>query len=124
MSYTARRPAATTMAALILAFPYTVLVVCFLLRIDLGPIFGVDPHPDGARLLTSTVIALVTLAMNVAATVIGGVGTIRDLRSARGPFAHPARLITTAVALANVVLSAAGFVIDQYPCWIGVPNCD
>jgi hypothetical protein len=38
--------------------------------------------------------------------------------------ATPLNLVVAVVALSFVVLFIVGIVVDQYPCWTGVPNCD
>ncbi len=38
--------------------------------------------------------------------------------------AKPLNLVLVVAALVVVLAFVAGMVIDQYPCWIGVPNCD
>jgi hypothetical protein len=119
-----RRLPPSTVAAVVLAIPYAALVACVLLNIDLGPTLGVTPYPDGARNLPSTLVAFGVLAMAVAALVVGIAGTVGDMRAGRGLLGQPARLAAAVVALATIILSAAGFIIDQLPCWMGVPNCD
>jgi hypothetical protein len=114
------------MAAIIsfaLCLPMIVLFSQALLGIEpsLGPL---DPllRMEGSRLGSLIVLGLffllpVALGMNLAPI-------IRGARAGNGVAAHPANL---ALAVAILVLLAAilgSVIIDQYPCWIGVPNCD
>ena len=38
--------------------------------------------------------------------------------------AYPANLAVSFVILAAMLWILGAFIVDQYPCWIGVPNCD
>ena len=47
-------------------------------------------------------------------------------RNARGgrAFAHPARTLVGATVMLLLVLTWTSIVADQFPCFLGVPNCD
>ncbi len=47
-----------------------------------------------------------------------------DLRRGSRITAHPANLVIAGVTLAAIVLVISAIIVDQYRCWIGVPNCD
>lgn len=66
-------------------------------------------------LLTALLLVPIALAINIAA--------IR--RSVREGLKARPRNFSIAVSLLTVVLAlTVSFVINQYPCWMGVPNCD
>ena len=48
----------------------------------------------------------------------------RNARSGVRITAHPVNLLLAAVTLGLILAFAGAIVVDQYPCWIGVPNCD
>ncbi len=37
---------------------------------------------------------------------------------------YPANLILGAVIFVFIAMFVGGVIADQYPCWVGVPNCD
>ncbi len=48
----------------------------------------------------------------------------RNVRAGYGFTANPVNLLTAAALFTFISTLVTGFVIDQYPCWMGVPNCD
>jgi hypothetical protein len=72
----------------------------------------------------SQFIALVLFSLPVAAGIIAGRPIVRTLQAGGSLFAHPIHLIIIILILSTVVIGLAGFIIDQWPCFIGVPNCD
>jgi hypothetical protein len=49
---------------------------------------------------------------------------LRSARAGATLTSKPANLVVVAASLAFVLLFVVGIFVDQYPCWIGVPNCD
>jgi hypothetical protein len=76
------------------------------------------PYPPGQ------IIALGFFAIPVAAGIIAGRPIVRTLRTGGSLFAHPIHLIIVALILSTFVIGFASFLIDQWPCFMGVPNCD
>ena len=56
--------------------------------------------------------------------VISFVPIVRNVRAGGGLTTNPINLLIAAALFIFIATLVAGFVIDQYPCWIGVPNCD
>jgi len=50
--------------------------------------------------------------------------TERKQQTERGLFGYPINLVLAITILIFIVTFVGGIVVDQYPCWIGVPNCD
>ncbi len=48
----------------------------------------------------------------------------RPLRAGGTITAHPVNLRLAIATLASIVMIIGGIIVDQYPCWMGVPNCD
>jgi hypothetical protein len=46
---------------------------------------------------------------------------VRGLRAGAGVTANPVNLLLGAAIFIFITIV---FIVDQYPCWIGVPNCD
>jgi hypothetical protein len=76
------------------------------------------PYPPGQ------ILALGFFAIPVAAGIIAGGPIVRTLRAGGSLFAHPIHLIIVAVILSTFVIGFTSLLIDQWPCFIGVPNCD
>ncbi len=49
---------------------------------------------------------------------------MRNVRAGYGFTASPINMLIAAALFIFIAILVIGFVIDQYPCWIGVPNCD
>lgn len=49
---------------------------------------------------------------------------VRNIRAGESLLAHPAKMIFVAAALSCIAIIVGGIIVDQYPCWLGVPNCD
>jgi hypothetical protein len=60
----------------------------------------------------------------IAAGIIAGRPIVSTLRAGGSLFAHPINLIIIVFILSTFAIGFASFIIDQWPCFIGVPNCD
>ena len=81
------------------------------------------PNPEVAY-LPGQIIALALISIPVAAGIIAGGPIVRTLRAGGGLFAHPLHLIIVAVISFLFAAGLVGLIVDQWPCFIGVPNCD
>ena len=87
-----------------------------------------SPNPEqlyvfGVR-VSSQFIAIVLLSLPVVAGIIAGRPIVNTLRAGGSLFAHPINLIIVVFMSATFAIGFASFIIDQWPCFIGVPNCD
>jgi hypothetical protein len=71
------------------------------------------------KVLTLGVLLLLPLGF-----VISLVPVVRNVRTSNGFTANPINLLIAAALFIFIATLVTGFVVDQYPCWIGVPNCD
>ena len=81
------------------------------------------PNPEVAY-LPGQIISLSLILFPVAAGIIACRPIVHTLRAGGSLFAHPLHLI---IVLIISFLFAAGFlglIVDQRPCFMGVPNCD
>jgi hypothetical protein len=60
----------------------------------------------------------------MAAGMVAGRPIVHTLRAGGSLFAHPIHLIIVVVILTLLAFSWGSWVIDQWPCFMGVPNCD
>jgi hypothetical protein len=56
--------------------------------------------------------------------IIGFIPIARNIRAGNGAAANPLNLLIAAVLFIFIAGLVIINVVDQYPCWIGVPNCD
>jgi len=87
-----------------------------------------DPNPEqlsvfGIR-VASQFIALVLFSLPIAAGIVAGRPIVRTLRAGGSLFAHPINLIIVVFILSTFAIGLANLIIDQWPCFMGVPNCD
>jgi len=86
------------------------------------------PNPEqlyvfGVR-VPSQFIALLLISLPVAAGIIAGRPIVSTLRAGGSLFVHPINLIIVVFILSTFAIGLANLIIDQWPCFIGVPNCD
>ena len=60
----------------------------------------------------------------VAAGVIAGRPIVNTLQAGGRLFAHPINLIIVVFIASTFAIGFASLLIDQWPCFIGIPNCD
>ena len=82
---------------------------------------GPNPEQD---YLPGMFISLGLFSIPVAAGIIACGPIARTLRAGGSLFAHPINLIIVVFFLSTFALGLASLIIDQWPCFVGVPNCD
>ena len=111
----------------LLAMPVAVLLLIEMYNIE--PLSGffktLTTEADGYRVNAFGVIlmfgAVLLLPLGF---IISLVPIVRNARTGDGFTANPINLLAAGTLFIFIVSLVIGFVIDQYPCWIGVPNCD
>ena len=122
---TARARSAATVGA-ILALPFALLYSLLVLHIEppLGLLESlVTVGPDQPNVVGSAIV-LGAWLLSVVALVVTLAPILRDARAGGGITTHPVNLALAVVILFFVGGFVVSLVVDQYPCWIGVPNCD
>ena len=127
MKSVATNPASAAMIGFILALPFLTVLLFLLLGIEppLGPLAPLlhGPNP-GQPNVFGTLLVLGALLLSVLACLIARAPIVRTIRAGGGLFAHPINLMLAAVIVSFVAMFVVGLIVDQFPCWIGVPNCD
>lgn len=111
----------------LLALPFAVLFGSLLIGgdpPDFGPLEPLLVGPAEGPNVVGSAIVLGTWLLTLVAFVVNADPIVRDARAGRGISTRPANLLVAVAAFVLVALFAGGIVVDQYPCWIGVPNCD
>jgi hypothetical protein len=117
-------PTSAAIISFLLALPFLILLSLLLLHIE--PPFARllnNPDPDQPNVLGSLII-LGAFLLAVLACIIVRAPIVRTMRMGGSLLAHPINLILAVVILFFITRLVVGIIVDQYPCWIGVPNCD
>jgi hypothetical protein len=81
------------------------------------------PNPEVAY-LPGQIISLGLILFPVAAGIIAGRPIVHTLRAGGSLFANPLHLIIVALIAFLFAAGLVGMIVDQWPCFLGVPNCD
>ena len=126
MKNTTSRKSATIISFL-LTLPITIIYSLLVLNIepDFGPLEHLltSPDPDQPDVVGSLIVLGAMLLLPLA-FVINLRVILRAKRARKSLTAHPFNLVLAVGILAFTALIVGEIIIDQYPCWIGVPNCD
>ena len=111
----------------LLAMPLAILLL--ILVYDIEPLKGffkaLTTEADGHRISTlGRILVAGALLLLPLGFVISLVPMVRNVRAGDGFTANPVNLLIAAALFIFIATLVIGFIIDQYPCWIGVPNCD
>jgi hypothetical protein len=120
-------PRAAALIGFLLALPLTLLLSIFFFEIE--PFKGVLKHwfteADGVRMNAfSHFIMFGGVLLLPVALILNLAPIVRNLRAGNSVMTNPINLWLAVVLFAFITTIVSVFVVDQYPCWIGVPNCD
>ena len=120
-------PMSAAIISFILALPFVIILSLLILNIKphFGPLESLlnNPDPDQPNVLGSLIV-LGAFLLAVLACIIARAPIVRTMRAGGSLFAHPFNLMLAVVVLSFITRLVVGIMVDQYPCWIGVPNCD
>jgi len=123
MKATTVNPKYAAITSLLLALSFITLFLLFTFGIEpsLGPF---DPllNPENSHLGSFIVIG--SLFLLLVGFVVSVIPVIQSIQTGNGIAANPINLLLAVTILFFIVAFAAVIIIDQYPCWVGVPNCD
>jgi hypothetical protein len=119
-------PTSTAIISTILALPVLTMFLLLILNIEppLGPLEPILKAPPDQPNVAGSLVALTLFLLLPVAFVINLIPIVQNMRAGNSITAYPVNL---AIAIGIFLVFAsiiAALVIDQYPCWIGVPNCD
>lgn len=81
------------------------------------------PNPEVAY-LPGQIMSLGLILFPIAAGIIAGGPIVSTLRAGGSLFAHPIHLIIVVVISFLFASGVVSLIVDQWPCFMGVPNCD
>lgn len=117
-------PRSAEIIVFVLALPF--LAISTLRIFNIEPPFAQalnQPDPDKPNFY-NTIIPLGAFLLAIAASLIARASIVRTLQGRGRLLAHPISLILVLVMLFILAWSWGSFVIDQWPCFVGVPGCD
>ena len=97
--------------------------------LNIEPTFGplqplmVSPDPDQPDVVGS-LIALTAFLLLLVAFIINSRVLREAKRIGRKVTDQPMNLVLATATFVVIAMIVGSIVVDQYPCWIGVPNCD
>jgi hypothetical protein len=116
-------PKNSAITGLLLALPFITLILLFTFGIepDLGPL---DPYldPENSHIGSFTVFG--ALLLSLAGFAISVIPVVQSMQAGNGITAHPINLLLASIILFFILAFAGLIIVDQYPCWVGGPNCD
>jgi hypothetical protein len=120
-------PKSAAIVGFLLALPFVTILSLLLLNIEppLGPLEPLlnNPDPDQPDVLASLIVLGTFLLAGLACLIVRA-PIVRTMRAGGSLLAHPLNLALAVVILSFITMLVVGLIIDQFPCWIGVPNCD
>lgn len=81
------------------------------------------PNPE-VTYLPGMLMTLGLISFPIVAGIIAGRPIVNTLRAGGRLFAHPINLIIVVLIAATFAIGFVSLLVDQWPCFIGVPNCD
>jgi hypothetical protein len=120
-------PKSAAIIGVILALPFVTILSLMMLHIEppLGPLEPLLKNPDSDQPnVIGTLIVLGAFLLAIAACIIARAPIVRTIRAGGSLLAHPLNLMLGVVILSFITMLVVGLIVDQFPCWIGVPNCD
>jgi len=117
-----------TILSFILILPLAILFPITTLEIE--PFYGfLMPLFTEADGYTTTafgkiVMIVAIFLLPVAAFIVSFIPILRNVRVGNSIIAHPINFLLAIAIFSFIIMFMGGIIVDQYPCWIGVPNCD
>jgi hypothetical protein len=113
---------ALMISVVLFLFPVILSLLDSLGWLSLDRLFN-GPNPEAAY-LPGQIISLGLILFPVGAGIIAGRPIVRTLRAGGSLFALPLHLIIVGVIAFLFAAGLVGLIVDQWSCFIGVPNCD
>jgi hypothetical protein len=119
-------PTGSAIISFLLFLPVTILFLLLIFNIEppLGPLKPLVTAPPDQPDVVGSLIALGLFLLLPVAFLTNLAPIVRSLRAGNGLMGYPINLFVAVAILTVFGMIIASLIIDQYPCWIGVPNCD
>jgi hypothetical protein len=112
-------PKRAVLVGLLLCLPLVILLWLAVLGIEPAFMVGKDQPSIAGSLVVLGAALLLPVAL-----VVSLLPVVRNLRQGGRFTAYPENLVLAGIILVVLLIIVGAIVVDQYPCWIGEPNCD
>jgi hypothetical protein len=108
----------------------SVVLLSFLASLGWQPLEHLlnNPNPEGASVfgiqVASQLIILILLSLPIAAGIFASGPIIKVLQTGGSLFTYPIHLMIVVVISLLIVTGITSLIVDQWPCFMGVPLCD
>jgi hypothetical protein len=113
---------ALVIGVVLFLFPVILSLLDSLGWLSLDRLFN-GPNPEGTY-FPGQLISLGLILFPVAAGIIARGPIVSTVRAGGSLFAHPLHLLVVVVISFLFAAGVVGLIVDQWPCFLGVPNCD
>lgn len=111
----------------LLALPFAIIFSLLLIGGEPPPLGALEAlvrgAPDQPNVVGSAIVFGAWL-LTLVAFIVNVAPVVRDARAGRSIATNPGNLLVAVVTFGFVAFFVGSIIVDQYPCWIGVPNCD
>jgi hypothetical protein len=116
-------PNYAAMVSFLLALPFMTLFLSFMLGLEpsLGPL---DPTFKSINGHLGSFIVLGLLFLMLVGGLVSAIPVVQGIKTGNGITAFPLNLLLSIVIFLFIAAFIGAIIADQYPCWVGVPNCD
>jgi hypothetical protein len=120
------RPFSAAIAGLLLALPFAVMITLLVLGKEppMGPLQPLVTAPPDQPNVVGTAIVLGALLASLAGLIITLAPLLGRAQGGETIRSHPANVLIGVIISFFILFFVGSIVVDQYPCWVGVPNCD
>jgi hypothetical protein len=123
----AANPRTAALISLLLALPLTAILSIAVFEIE--PMQGFLKYmlteADSPRNSTFGIILLLgSVLLLPVGLVFNMVPIVRNVRAGNSIITRPINLLLAVTLFLFIATLVGSFALDQYPCWMGVPNCD
>jgi hypothetical protein len=116
-------PKYAAIASFLLALPFITLFLLLMLGIE--PNFGpLDPSFKSINGHLGSFIVLGLLFLMLVGGLVSAIPVVQGIKTGNGITAFPLNLLLSIVIFLFIAAFIGAIIADQYPCWVGVPNCD
>ena len=116
-------PRSAALVSVLLALPFVFMFALLVLGLE-PPFAALLKGPPDQPNVVGTAVVLGGWVLTLVAFFINFRPVVRAVRAGNPLTTLPLNLFVGAALLLVLALFVAAIVVDQYRCWIGVPNCD
>jgi hypothetical protein len=122
----AKSSRSAAIGGVLLALPFAAMLSLLMIGGGPPPLGPLEPfvNPNDRPNVVGSAIVVGAWLLALIAFLVNVVPVVRNARAGRSLATSPANLLVAAATFALVAFFVGAIIVDQYPCWTGVPNCD